>query len=209
MNHGVSALAFDDVVAVQGAQRNGVGLGAVGEGGELGVDVVEDAAVEADQVHLVDGEHEVRDAEQPGDPRMAPRLFADSVARVHEQDGQVRRRGAGRHVARVLLVAGRVGEDELAPRGREVPVGDVDGDALFALGLEAVGEQREIDRPGAAIPRRGLHRRELILVDRARLVEQPADQRALAVVDAACGAEAEKRRHQKYPSRFFISIDAS
>jgi hypothetical protein len=35
----------------------------------------------------------------------------------------------------------RVGEDELAFRGRKVPVRDVDRDALFALGLQAVGEQ--------------------------------------------------------------------
>ena len=103
--------------------------------GELVADVVEHAAIEADQVHLVDGEDEVRDAEQPGDARVPPRLFADAVAGVDEQDGEVRGRRAGRHVARVLLVAGRVGEDELAPRGREVAIGDVDGDALLALGL--------------------------------------------------------------------------
>jgi len=41
-----------------------------------------------------------------------------------------------------LLVAGRVGDDVLAAAGREVAVGDVDGDALLALGLQAVGEQR-------------------------------------------------------------------
>ena len=59
---------------------------------------------------------------------------ADAVARVDQQDRDVGRRRAGRHVARVLLVARRVGEDELAPRRGEVAVGDVDGDALLALG---------------------------------------------------------------------------
>ena len=97
-------------------------------------DVLEDVAVEVDQVHLVDGEDEVGDAEQPRDARVPPRLHADAVPRVDQQDRDVGRRGAGRHVARVLLVAGRVGEDELAPRGREVAVGDVDRDALLALG---------------------------------------------------------------------------
>jgi hypothetical protein len=48
--------------------------------------------------------------------------------------GEVGGRGAGGHVARVLLVARRVGDDELAPVGGEVAVGDVDGDALLALG---------------------------------------------------------------------------
>ena len=51
---------------------------------------------------------------------------------------------AGDHVARVLNVAGRVGDDELALRRREVAVRDVDGDALLALGAQAVGEQREV-----------------------------------------------------------------
>ena len=73
---------------------------------------------------------------------------ADAVARVDEQDRDVGRRRAGRHVARVLLVARRVGEDELAARGREVAVGDVDRDALLALGPQAVGEEREVDRAG-------------------------------------------------------------
>jgi hypothetical protein len=43
-------------------------------------------------------------------------------------------------------VAGTVGEDELAPGGLEVAVGDVDRDALLALGAQAVREQREVDR---------------------------------------------------------------
>ncbi len=46
-------------------------------------------------------------------------------------------------------------------RRREVAVGDVDGDALLALGAQAVGEQREVGRGQAAVaaeparPRRG------------------------------------------------------
>ena len=54
-------------------------------------------------------------------------------------------RGAGDHVARVLLVARRVGDDELALVGGEEAVGDVDGDALLALGRQAVDQQREVD----------------------------------------------------------------
>jgi hypothetical protein len=42
-------------------------------------------------------------------------------------------------------VAGCVGDDERAARRGEEPVGDIDGDALLALGLEAVDQQREID----------------------------------------------------------------
>ena len=73
----------------------------------------------------------------------------------------------------------------------------------------------------------GLERGELVLEEHLRFVEQPADQRALAVVDAAAGDEAQQAlvlvrlqvpvdvlgdqvgdvRHQKYPSCFFFSIE--
>jgi hypothetical protein len=42
-------------------------------------------------------------------------------------------------------VARRVGDDELAPFGLEVSVGDVDRDPLLALRLEAVEQQREVE----------------------------------------------------------------
>ena len=68
-------------------------------------DGAEDALVEADEIDLVDGEHERGDAEEPRDARVPARLLAHAVGRVDEQDREVRRRRAGRHVARVLLVA--------------------------------------------------------------------------------------------------------
>jgi hypothetical protein len=44
---------------------------------------------------------------------------------------------------------GGVGDDELALGRGEVAVGHVDGDALLALGAQAVGEQREVLRVAA------------------------------------------------------------
>jgi hypothetical protein len=160
---------------------------------ELVADAVEDLAVELDEVHLVDGHDEVGDAEQPRDARVAPRLHLHPLPCVDEEDGHVGGRRAGRHVARVLLVPRRVGEDELALRGREVAVGHVDRDALLALRLEAVGEQGEVDQADATVLRGGLHRVDLILVHRLRIVQQPPDQRALPIVHAAGGADAEQR----------------
>ncbi len=189
--------ARDHVVAVQGADRNRMQVGVRQNPIELVDDVLEHRAIEVHQVHLVDREHVVVDAEQPGNLRVAPRLHAHAVARVDQQDRHVGGRRAGRHVAGVLLVAGRVGEDELAARRREVPVGDVDRDPLLALGPQTVGEERKIDRPGGPVLRRLLHRVQLILVDRPRVVEQPPDQRALPIVHAAGGADAEQTRHQK------------
>ena len=125
------------------------------------------------------------------------RLLPDAVPRIDEEDRDVGGRGAGRHVARVLLVARGVGQDEFSARRREVAVGDVDRDSLFALGPQAVREQREVDRSGASVPRRRRHRVNLILVHTARVVQQASDQRALPVVHAAGRADAEEIRHQK------------
>ena len=81
---------------------------------------------------------------------------------------------------------GRVGDDELALVGGEEAIGDVDGDALLALGGEAVDQQREVDLAAlrAHLLGVGLQRGQLVLEDHLRFVEQAPDQRALAVVDA-------------------------
>ena len=141
------------------------------------------------------------------------------------------RRGAGRHVARVLLVARRVGDDELALVGGEVAVRDVDGDALLALGQQPVGEQSRSRSPppaGYRLAESLAQGGELVVVDHVGVVEQAADERALAVVHGAARHEAQellplvqrevrvrrrraasprRRLTQKYPSRFFVSID--
>ena len=97
----------------------------------------------------------------------------------------------GDHVARVLLVSRRVGDDELAPVGGEEAIRNVDGDALLTFGGQAVDEQREIEIAAlrADFFRVGFERLELVFEDELRLVQQPADQRGLAVIDAAAGDE--------------------
>jgi len=84
-----------------------------------------------------------------------------------------------------------VGDDELALGRGEVPVSDVDGDALLAFGLEPVGEQREVRILVTAIRRGLLHRCELVFEDGFRVEQQAPDQRGLAVVDAARGGDAQ------------------
>ena len=66
---------------------------------------------------------------------MSAGLGQDALAGVDKQDGQIRCRGTGDHVAGVLLVAWSICQDEAACRGLKEPVGDVDGDALLALRL--------------------------------------------------------------------------
>ena len=150
-------------------------------------DLVEGLLREVDQVHLVDRDDHVLDAQQRDDKRVPLGLRHHAVAGIDENDRQVAGARAGGHVAGVLLVTRRVGDDELALGGREIAISHVDRDALLTLGLQPVGEQRgiEIAAGGADRGRIFLDRGELILVDHLRVVQQPADQRRLAVVDRA------------------------
>ena len=126
------------------------------------------------------------DAEQRRDRGVAAGLLDHALARVDQHDRHLGGRGAGDHVARVLLVPRRVGEDEAPPRGREVAVRDVDRDALLALGAQAVGQQRQVQVPVAVARVRHLGDvLELVGQDRLGVVEQPPDQRRLPVVHRA------------------------
>ena len=153
---------------------------------------------------------------------MATGLRQQTLARIHQHDRQFGVGRTGGHVARVLLVPRTIGDDEVASRGVEVAVGHVDGDALFALGVQAIGEQREIQRiAGAGVQASAVaHQRgNLVVGKHAGVVQQAPEQRALAVVHAAAGDEAQQVAaigggggidggHQKYPSCFLRSIDA-
>ena len=130
-------------------------------------------------------------AEQGHNEAVPLRLGQHAVTGVDENDCQVARAGTGRHVPRVLLVARRVRNDELALGRREIAIRHVNRDALLAFRLQAVGEQRRVEvssrRPvRERIPLQG---GELVLVDHFRVVEQPADERTLAVIHAAARQE--------------------
>ena len=151
------------------------------------------------------------DAEHPGDPAVPGGLGKHALLGVHENDGEIGRRGAGGHVAGVLLVARSVRHEERAARRFEAAVGDVDRDSLLALGLEAVHEKGQVGTVALSAVAAGgaLNGLQLVFEDSPALAEQAADERALAVVHAAAHHETERGEHQKYPSRFLRSMDAS
>ena len=185
------------VVAFERRQRNAGDLGEPDlrrEGAVFGIDAVEGGLVVADEVHLVDGQHHLADADQADEIAVAARLRQHALARIDQDHGQVGRGGARDHVACVLLMAGRVGDDELASVRAEEAVGHVDRDALLALGREAVHQQREVDLPALGTPLAAvaLDCRQLVLEQHLAVVQQPADQRALAVVDRPAGDEAQQ-----------------
>jgi len=173
---------------------------------------VERPLLEPGEVHLVHRQHELAHAEQCRDRGVPAGLHQHALGGVDQQHRDLGGGGAGRHVARVLLVARRVGQDE-APAGRfEIAIGDVDGDTLLAFGRQPVDQQRvvAIAGHGAEPPAVLVERRHRIVRHRAAFEQEPSDQGGFAVVDAAAGEDAQKLLgHQKYPSRFFSSIEAS
>ena len=191
--------ADDDIVAGQATHGHGGEdqPEPTGEGGIVGDDAVEASVVPRHEVHLVDRDDDLADAEQVDEEAVPPRLLEDAGARVDQDDREVGGRGAGHHVAGVLDVARRVGDDELARRRGEEAVGDIDRDALLALGGEPVDEEGVVEvgplcaRPCAVV---GEHR-ELVGGDRAGVGEQAANQRRLAVVDRPAGDETEEGGH--------------
>ena len=67
----------------------------------------------------------------------------------------------------------------------KIAVGDIDGDALFALGRQAVHQQRKIDVLALRADPLGigLERRQLIFEDHLGVVEKPSDERGFTVID--------------------------
>ena len=81
------------------------------------------------------------DAKQRHQESMPARLRNDTHTCIHQNNCQVSCRAPGNHVACVLLVSRSIGNDKLTIVGREVAVCHVDGDALFALRLQAVQQK--------------------------------------------------------------------
>ena len=137
--------ASDDHVALQRGHRQRVDpveIEIAHEAIEGRSDVVENLLGIIDEVHLVHRQYDVRNAQQAGDIGVAARLRQQTFARIHQHDRQVCSRGPGHHVARVLLVSRRIGDDELARRRGEIAIRHIDGDALLAFGQQPVGQQR-------------------------------------------------------------------
>ena len=76
-----------------------------GERAVVGLDLVEDLLRVVDQVHLVDRQHDVADAEQRHQVAVPAGLREHALARIDQDHGEVGGRRAGDHVAGVLLVA--------------------------------------------------------------------------------------------------------
>ena len=126
----------------------------------------------ADKIRLlVHGHQDIWDPQQRCDIGMTLRLRQHALASVQQNHRKGGGRRARRHIAGVLFVAGRVRDNEFAARRREISVGNIDRDPLLAFYTQAIGQQREIDRPAGAVHAALFYRRELISI-RTRLLRR-------------------------------------
>ena len=119
-------------------------------------------------------------------------LLAHALGGVDDQHRGVGLRGAGDHVAQEFGVAGRVDQHDIARGGAKADLAGVERDALVALGLQRVEQERPFERHAAAVADR-LERFQLAVGQAAGFVQQPADQRRFAVIDVADDDDADQR----------------
>ncbi len=100
---------------------------------ELLLDRLEYILLKANHIHFVNRDHDVSNSKKPRNAGMAGGLRQHAFAGVHKNESQVRIGRAGCHIARVLFVAGSIGNDELAFFSCEITVRNINGDALFPL----------------------------------------------------------------------------
>ena len=67
-----------------------------------------------DEIHLVDSKNQTADAKRGHDEGVTTGLGQDALARVYQQASEISGRCSGRHIAGVLFVARRIGNNELA-----------------------------------------------------------------------------------------------
>ncbi len=111
------------------------------------------------------------DAQQRRQEGVPAGLLQQAVPGIHQYDHQLGGGRTGHHVAGVLDVSRGVGNDEFPLGSGEVAVGNVDGDALFPLGPQAVGDQSQVGVVVAPVLGRLLHRRPLVFHHSLGVVE--------------------------------------
>ena len=153
---GMCGLAVTTLSPIEGRERDEVQVRNLQPRGERRVvadDLVEDVLAVVHQVHLVDGDDDVPDAEQRDDEAVPLGL------RSTPWRASIRMMARSQFEAPVAMFRvycswpGQSAMMNLRLLGGKVAVGDVDRDALLALGLQPVGEQRQVEL-AAVVPLR-------------------------------------------------------
>ena len=137
-----------DVVPFKGRKRNKANINVTrqlpGKGEVLFANAIKRLFAKIHQIHFIHRHHQVFNSQQRRDKAMTASLIEHAFARIHQQNRQIAGGSAGGHIAGVLLVPRGVGDNKFAFLGREIAIGDIDGDALLAFSLQAIHQQRQI-----------------------------------------------------------------
>lgn len=143
---------LDHIVTGQGRNRN---AGDVSEIESLRIVTIDshnpviDGPGPRREIHLVDRQDHVTDAQEGEDRGVAAGLRHDALTGVDEDDGEIGGPCARRHVARVLLAPRCVGDNKRTFVCRERAVGDIRRNPPFAFRLEMV--KQAADQCGLAV----------------------------------------------------------
>ena len=96
---------------------------------------------------------------------MPPRLLNHAITRIDQYNRQVCRTCTGNHVPRVLHMTRSISHDKFPLRRGHITIGDINGDALLALGAQTVSEVCKIHLPATGDIRRPLQRLHLVFHD--------------------------------------------
>src|ERR1700735_4124716 len=105
-------------------------------------------------------------------------LKEHALSCIDQDDRELRIRSARRHIAGVLLVSRGIRHYERTPRCCEETIGNVDRDSLLPLCFKPIDQERKIDVSSRGSVAGGIldQARELVLMDKLRIVQQAADQ---------------------------------
>jgi len=149
----------------------------------------------------------MRNPQQRRNIRVPARLRQHAIARVDQDDRQVGRGSSGCMLRVYCSWPGVSAMMNLRRAVEKIAVGDVDGDSLFPLRAQAIGNQGKIEAAGSLVARRLADRSHLVFVDAFGIVKQPPDQGRFAVVYAAGCGEAEKLRDKSRGHRLPLLSD--
>ena len=128
------------------------------------------------------------DSQQRNQEGMTSCLSDHSHAGIYQNNSQIGRRTTGYHITGILFVPRSVSNDKFAVIGREVTIGHINRNALFAFGLQPI-QQQSIINVFSCITQPftiAFQRIELVFIQFLAIEQQTPDQCRLSIVYRTC-----------------------
>jgi hypothetical protein len=112
-------------------------------------------------------------------------LLYNAVTGIDENDDKVGVGSARNHIPGVLDMSGCIGNNEFPFRGREIFIGNVYGNSLFAFCTQTISEQCQVNFPILFVPALFTDSFQLIDQNGFAVVQQSSDECAFTVVNTS------------------------